>query len=195
MRVCFRFSSLFRFLCWRTHTISSMLARIILMVVFATVAIDLRAQAIVSIAMGTGFNQCTGYCYITVIIQSSTILTSESSSGNQNRFPEIQQRYQVNSLDFTELVARVGNLSAWQSVPAQIGCPDCDGQGFEWLSVITDAPLKYSVTFEYNSTIPGFESFVDFARNIREEYFPLSDGTRCTCAAASWNGDWQANFI
>ncbi len=143
-----------------------------------------------AIAMGTGFSQCTGYCYITVVVRPSSIFTSESSSGNQNTLPEIQQQYQVNSADFTELVADLGSLSAWQAVPTTIGCPDCDGQGSEWLAVITDAPGKHSIRYEYNSTLPGFESFVSLAREIREQYFPPNDDSRCTCESAGANPEF-----
>ncbi|CAF2007096.1 unnamed protein product, partial [Rotaria magnacalcarata] len=120
---------------------------------------------------------------------SSTISTWESSTANQNAFPEIQQQYDVNSTDFTELNAQMSNLSAWQALPITIGCLTCDGQGFEFLGILTDNQLKYSVMFQYNSTIPDFESFVSLARAIREQYIPSGGASTCTCTNEDANTD------
>ncbi|CAF3386513.1 unnamed protein product [Rotaria socialis] len=128
---------------------------IILVAVFATIAVDIRGQSIVGFTTGRSDSPCAGYCDGTVLIQPSTISTWESSTATKSAFPEIQQQYNVNSIDFTELNARVGNLSAWQALPITIGCLSCDGQGFEFLGILTDNQLKYSVMFEYNSTIPA----------------------------------------
>jgi hypothetical protein len=142
-----------------------------LFLLVAIVAVTINGESVISITTGTGFNSCTGYCYNSVQINASTIVVLKTSKTNPTENPAIQQYYSSDSSTFDELVELVGNIQIWKTVDSPIGCPDCNNQGLEWIDVYTDEQPKYGVTFEYNSTIPGFESLVSSLRAIRQEYF------------------------
>lgn len=127
-------------------------------------------EQITSIASGTGFRSCTGYCYNSIQITGSNLVTLKTSKTQPNDYPIIEQGYTIESSIFNQLVTYVGNIQLWKSVDSPIGCPDCSNQGLEWIDVYTDEQPKYGVTFEYNSTIPDYELLVNYLRTIRQEY-------------------------
>lgn len=129
------------------------------------------AEQIIAVATGTGFNNsCTGYCYNSIYINATKIITFQTSKTNPVDYPVIRQEYSIDSSEFNELVGLVGYIQLWKTVDSPIGCSDC-AQGIEWIDVYTDEQPKYGVTFEYNTTISNYESLVDRLRTIRRQYF------------------------
>lgn len=144
--------------------------KVFLLFVFIIAAV--HGEQIITIAGGTGFSTCTGYCYNSISINATKIITTSSSRTDPVGYPDIQQEYATGASEFEELVQLVGDIQLWKSVDSPIGCPDCNGQGLEWIDVYTDTQPKYGVTFEYNSTITNYGSLVDRLRTIRRRYFP-----------------------
>lgn len=137
---------------------------------FTLITVTIRGEEITSIATGTGFSSCTGYCYNSIRITGTTLVTLKTSKTNVNDYPNVEQQYTIDSSEFNQLIDYVGDIQLWKSVDSPIGCPDCSGQGLEWIDVYTDTQPKYGVTFEYNSTISGYEPLVEYIRTIRQQY-------------------------
>jgi hypothetical protein len=142
-----------------------------LLLLVALITVTVQGESITSIISGTGFGSCTGYCYQTMTINPTTIVTLKTSKTDQTTYPNVQQVYSVDSSLFNELVGLVGNIQLWKSVDSPIGCPDCDNQGYEWIDVYTDTQPKYGVVFEHSATIPDYVSLVNRLRALRLQYF------------------------
>jgi len=142
---------------------------------FATLILGVvQGESITAIASGTGYRSCIGYCYNSVYINVTNIITTKFSQSNPNDYPDVEQIYSIEQSEFDQLVEDVGYIQLWKSVDSPIGCPDCNDQGLEWIDVYTDEQPKYGVQFEATSTIAGYESLVDGLRSIRQRYFSTS---------------------
>lgn len=144
----------------------------ILFFVFLPFVRILQAESIVSFENGIQFSSCTGYCYKSVFINATTIVTFKKSLTNSSDYPQVQQHYSVESSYFNQLLEFVGNIQVWKAIDKPIGCPDCSNQGLEWVEIDTDEQPPYAVIFDGNETISSFQSLVTQLRSIRQTYFP-----------------------
>ncbi|CAF1558953.1 unnamed protein product [Rotaria magnacalcarata] len=142
----------------------------LLLIVSALTIVTIQGQSITSFETGTGFSSCVGYCYKSVHINASMVITGKSSKTNHTDYPEIHEAYPFESSQFNHLVELVGSIEKWKTVNTPIGCPDCYNQGAEWIYIDTDGQPIHGVQFEANSTIVGYETLVENLRALRHTF-------------------------
>jgi hypothetical protein len=123
-----------------------------------------------SIASGTSFGFCRGYCRQSVNITSNPLQITAKKEPNfeQAEYPTVQNTSVFPSANWTKLVDLL-DLKTFQALDEQIGCPDCADGGAEWIEVNW---LKQSkrVTFENGQLVKGIEGLIAKLRKIRDKY-------------------------
>lgn len=140
------------------------------LLIFAYIFYTDAERNIRSIASGTSFGECLGYCQQAINITSrpSNVLATKRSNGDDKTYPPLQKRYRFPQKQWNELIALV-NLERIRALPNRIGCPDCADGGAEWIEIdATDGTKR--VTFEYGSSVEGIETFLARIRKLREKY-------------------------
>lgn len=86
----------------------------------------------------------------------------------QETFPPVIKADSFSAEQWQTLVSLI-DVSAFQALNEQIGCPDCADGGAEWIEIQVGDTVK-RVTFENRRTIKGFEALVVELRNLRNQH-------------------------
>jgi len=123
-----------------------------------------------SIASGTSFGMCAGYCRQSINVTSDPlqIVASKEANFNQETYPSTIQQFPLSTNQWEQLVSLL-NLETFTALPDSIGCPDCADGGAEWIQVNWEDAFKH-VTFDYGSTINGIQELIEKLRQMRQEY-------------------------
>jgi hypothetical protein len=111
----------------------------------------------------TSFGFCVGYCKTTLeITPERMVFLEESPRGD--RAPR-QRSAAITAEEWNALVAAV-DRGKIESLPTQIGCPDCADGGAESLEVV-GAEWQRRVTFEFGASIAGLQPLLEKVRALR----------------------------
>jgi hypothetical protein len=111
----------------------------------------------------TSFGFCVGYCKATLeITPERMVFLEESPRGD--RAPR-QRSAAITTEEWNALVAAVDRAKI-ESLPAQIGCPDCADGGAESLEVV-GAEWQRRVTFEFGASIAELQPLLERVRALR----------------------------
>ena len=123
-----------------------------------------------SIASGTTFGFCQGYCRQSVNISAnpSKITALKEPNFEQAEYPPVKKVFAFTNAKWKKIVALL-DLKTFRALDDQYGCPDCADGGAEWIEVKW---LKQSkrVTFENGQTVKGIGELIKKLRRIREKY-------------------------
>ncbi|MCK8491971.1 hypothetical protein M0L20_08930 [Spirosoma sp. RP8] len=120
------------------------------------------------IRTGTSFGFCVGYCVRDYTFKSTVVTLTQKESRKPPQNPEKTCQATISQTDWNALKA-LANLENFSKQPERLGCPDCADGGAEYIE-LQSGDKSHRVTFEYNGTIPGFESFVEALRAQRAAY-------------------------
>ncbi|WP_338873985.1 hypothetical protein WBJ53_31980 [Spirosoma sp. SC4-14] len=114
---------------------------------------------------GTSFGMCVGYCRNDYEIKQTAVTLTRNDIRKS-----LTQTCQttISETDWAAIKAAT-NFSEFSKQPERLGCPDCADGGAEYIELQLN-DQSHRVTFEYNATIPGFESLVDLLRKQRNAY-------------------------
>lgn len=79
---------------------------------------------------------------------------------------EIPCTFSTSDEDWSNIIQAIGE-SDFANAPDTIGCPDCQGQGGEWIEVELDGQIQ-RVVFEYDALDLPVQALVDQIRLIRD---------------------------
>ncbi len=130
--------------------------------------IDANAADALIIRTGTSFGLCMGYCYTDYVFTDAGITLTQQSYNSQTALPTKTCQSVLSQADWAKLRATV-DFDQFSKQPEQLGCPDCADGGAEYVE-LQAGDRKHRVTFEYNKTIPGFESLVTALREHRTAF-------------------------
>lgn len=120
-----------------------------------------QKKEISEIRWGSSFGMCRGYCYTEYqYTPDSTRLIRKG--WDTTAYPKTLEVFSLNPGEWQELKGSI-NLSAFDSLPERIGCPDCADGGAEWLEIITTEGSK-KITYEYGQVPEGLEQILQLIR-------------------------------
>lgn len=133
----------------------------ILLIMSCSATKSTQTKEISEIRWGTSFGMCRGYCY------TEYHYTAEGTrlirkGWDTTAYPETLEVFSPKPGEWPQLTASI-NLSAFDSLPERIGCPDCADGGAEWVEIITNEGSK-KVTFEYGQVPEGLEQILQLLR-------------------------------
>ncbi|CAF1493442.1 unnamed protein product [Rotaria sordida] len=122
-----------------------------------------------SIASGTSFGMCAGYCQQSINVTSDPlqVVASKRPNFDQESYPPVQRPFPIPASQWEQLVSSL-NLKTFLALDNTIGCPDCADGGAEWIQVDWLDGTKH-VTFDYGRTVDGIEDLIKKLRQMREE--------------------------
>ncbi|CAF3146353.1 unnamed protein product [Rotaria sp. Silwood2] len=123
-----------------------------------------------SIASGTSFGMCAGYCQQSINVTSNPlqVVALKRPNFDQESYPPVQRSFSFSANQWEQLISRL-NLKTFLALDNTIGCPDCADGGAEWIQVDWTDGTKH-VTFDYGRTVKGIEELMKQLRQMREEY-------------------------
>jgi hypothetical protein len=120
------------------------------------------------IRTGTSFGECLDYCYTDVNMTAANIKVTYRNSMNSIKTNSIEKERENTNEKWQKLVNTL-DRKAFESLPAQIGCPDYADGGAEWIEIIYANDTRKKITFEYNSDIPAIKDFLKELRAQRDQ--------------------------
>lgn len=120
------------------------------------------SKDIIKIVHGTTFGFCHGYCNKTVTYTSNSVVY-EQYGRDSVAFPPGSLKETFSKEAFDALVNKF-KWNEWDTLPANIGCPDCTDRGAEFIMVVTSKGTK-KVRFDAGETSP--QSFTDVLPTMR----------------------------
>ncbi|CAF1106399.1 unnamed protein product, partial [Didymodactylos carnosus] len=126
-----------------------------------------ECNQILSIADGTSFGYCFGYCTNNVTITSSKLI-GYNESRQISQYSPLKKEFDYPLNNWKVLLGLV-NIKKFISTNNTLGCPDCADGGAEYIEIQFLKCTK-RVTFEYGRTIPDLDALVKKLRNIRIGY-------------------------
>jgi hypothetical protein len=121
-----------------------------------------------TIHTGTSFGMCVGYCVSDYDFSGTSVTLTRKESSRVPKNPAKTCQTTISQADWNALKA-LANVDNFNKQPERIGCPDCADGGAEYIELQV-GDQKHRVTFEYNSTIPGFEPLVEALRAQRNAF-------------------------
>lgn len=117
---------------------------------------------------GTSFGMCLGYCVKDLEINGTQATFTKRSNNQPDRYPTRTCNQTLTATKSADLKA-LALFNEFRKQPETIGCPDCADGGAEYIEMQV-GDQKHRVKFEYNKTIPGFETLVKELRTQREAF-------------------------
>jgi hypothetical protein len=118
---------------------------------------------------GTSFGMCIGYCVKDLEINGiQATFTKRANPIQQDRYPTRTCTQTITASKAADLKA-LALFNEFKKQPETIGCPDCADGGAEYVEMQV-GDQKHRVKFEYNKTIPGFETLIKELRTQRETF-------------------------
>ncbi|MDA3953513.1 MAG: hypothetical protein PF485_07690 [Bacteroidales bacterium] len=121
---------------------------------------------IVSVAYGTTFGECIGYCDRTLEIIGTDINFKATGLTATGDLPEIDISGTISIVDWERLVNSIEFL-IFRNMEEVIGCPDCTDGGTEWIEITTDE-LCHKVIFEFDNEPEEILNYIEELRNLME---------------------------
>lgn len=121
---------------------------------------------IISITHGTSYGMCRGYCLKDEHYTPGKLVFTISSRDSV-AFPAKIHKEDYSTADFEKLVASF-NWSVWDTLPANIGCPDCTDRGAEYIEITTKKGTK-RVRFDAHSHPAGLDAPLEILRIKRKD--------------------------
>jgi len=114
---------------------------------------------------GTSFGMCVGYCRNDYEFKQTAVTLTRNDIRKS-----LTQTCQttISEADWIAIKS-AANFQEFSKQSERLGCPDCADGGAEYIELQLD-DQSHRVTFEYNATIPGFETLVDLLRKQRNAY-------------------------
>lgn len=105
-----------------------------------TISTTTSSTEVIKIVHGTTFGFCHGYCNKTVTYTASSVVY-EQYGRDSIAFPPGSVR-EVFSKDQFEAIVSKFKWNEWDTLPDNIGCPDCTDRGAEFIEVTTSKGIK-----------------------------------------------------
>ena len=107
------------------------------------------------ISFGISFDDCLGYCKSSLDISKDKIEFVNRGWQTDGALERIEITENIDPVYWEALVAKI-DFEDFASLEPVIGCPDCDGQGAEWIEIMREGEV-HRVEFEYG-IVPGIVS-------------------------------------
>ncbi|MCD8541048.1 MAG: hypothetical protein LRY55_15785 [Leadbetterella sp.] len=119
------------------------------------------------IKSGQSFGMCAGKCYQEMIVENNLatlILIERKDRGSEEDTLEFRD-----DTYWKQIKADLDGFSKKKFLKLQdvYGCPDCADGGAEWLEVRFSNGTTKRVTFNYGSSVAGFEKIISALRTHR----------------------------
>ncbi len=123
---------------------------------------DQAVDGDLTIAYGTSFGECVGYCSVT--LQASENELTLIKSGWDEELPTLIYTRSMKSVLWDSLTSAllIENFDTLQSV---YGCPDCADGGAEWIEISSNN-LEHKVIFEYGNEPEYLKEYVSLLRRL-----------------------------
>jgi hypothetical protein len=119
-----------------------------------------------SLAYGTTFGECAGYCNHDYLFSSDKIEYIKRSH-NAKKDPPITETLAISSQQFNKVIAAI-DFDTFKNLDEKIGCPDCDDTGAGWLE-ISDEKTTHRVRFERLNPPAELKELVGIIHSILEK--------------------------
>jgi len=123
---------------------------------------------IVSIAYGTSFGECQGYCDKRIEIKGTELNFKAAGWYNGTKLPDINLTSTLELEEWEKLINKI-DFVIFRNLEEVIGCPDCTDGGAEWIEITTNN-LIHRVTFEFNNKPEEVQDYIDELINIMAEF-------------------------
>ncbi|GAB3546715.1 hypothetical protein [Spirosoma fluminis] len=120
------------------------------------------------IRTGTSFGMCVGYCFTDYELSGTTLTLTQTAPRTPTEYPTKTCQSTLTTENWQALQS-LADFETFSKQPDTLGCPDCADGGAEYIE-LQRGDQKHRVTFEFNQTIPGFESLVNALRQQRESF-------------------------
>ncbi|MDD5019639.1 MAG: hypothetical protein PHH75_04800 [Candidatus Omnitrophica bacterium] len=141
---------------------------------FSVVFADKEAPPEFVVKSGYSFGRCMmGYCDVELVIEGRKIVFSKSSRLSDFRYPPVQITRYLSAAEY-RMLKNILEATEFSSAEERYGCPDCYGQGKEWLEVTTSRRER-QIEMDYNATPVPVESLLIFLRKLRDQ---IDEGNR-----------------
>ena len=119
----------------------------------------------ISVAYGTSFGMCVGYCQTQMLV-SGTAVTLLERSWDDPRFPPRVRVFDITAAEWERLsaLAQAGGLA---QVAGVHGCPDCADGGAEFIELKSGSE-RIRATFEYRHTLAAIAELQTELRALHE---------------------------
>lgn len=121
---------------------------------------------IVTIATGTYFGECFGYCNDTMIVNRDKIRYVKTSNVHDDSYPDLGSEADIDIDTWDEFVNSI-DFEKFSKLPDTIGCPDCNDQGGEWIE-IKRGKITHRVDIELGASVPEIDNLLAKLRKLRE---------------------------
>jgi len=119
-----------------------------------------------SIAYGSSFGMCAGYCSNSLLISDLKLTFSKSKNGQSADTKTCSKT--ISEADVSAIKNEL-NISKISNLPEVIGCPDCADGGAEWISINADGK-QYKITYEYGKAPKELEAAVAKLKVLRDGF-------------------------
>jgi len=119
-----------------------------------------------SIAYGSSFGMCAGYCSNNLLISDLKLTFSKSKNGQSADTKTCSKT--ISEADVIAIKNEL-NISKISNLPEVIGCPDCADGGAEWISINADGK-QYKVTYEYGKAPKELEAAVERLKVLKDSF-------------------------
>ncbi|QDW26546.1 hypothetical protein FFJ24_017640 [Pedobacter sp. KBS0701] len=119
-----------------------------------------------SIAYGSSFGMCAGYCSNNLLISDLKLTFSKSKNGQSADTKTCSKT--ISEADVTAIKNEL-NISKISNLPEVIGYPDCADGGAEWISINADGK-QYKVTYEYGKAPKELEAAVARLKVLKDSF-------------------------
>jgi len=121
------------------------------------------------IKYGISFRICNDYCVHEITITGNTITYTDSPwEDNPDNLSPVQCSFSFSDSLFNDLKTKI-DPSQFQTLPETYGCPDCQGNGSEWV-MIKIGEIEHKVTFEYQNEPDPLRNYIDKLRDYFDRY-------------------------
>ncbi|ADQ16973.1 hypothetical protein [Leadbetterella byssophila] len=122
---------------------------------------------IAEVKSGQSFGMCVGKCHNELVISGEKVTLIQKGVSERGGDLQTSSADASERLDAIKKIFKKFKKSDFLKLNEVYGCPDCADGGAEWLSLkFKDGKVK-KVSFEYGSTLPGFEEIISALRTER----------------------------
>jgi len=116
---------------------------------------------------GYHFGTCAGYCNAELVVEDRKVTFKKSSQPPDSRYPPVEVTRYLKPFEYN-ILKNLLEAAEFASAQDKYGCPDCYGQGTEWLEVTTPQ-VERRIEMDFNATPVPVESLLNFLRRMRAE--------------------------
>lgn len=119
-----------------------------------------------TIARGTSFGHCVGFCNKELIVSKKQIIYNQWKNGDQ---PDKKGSSKILQQEVYNKMVSDFNFKDFYTLDQTIGCPDCADGGAEWIEVKKGSNTR-RVTFEYGKAPEQIKSTVEQLNKMQAEF-------------------------